>query len=473
MDYNEEEISNEIIEWINYFMLFDVDSINNKIVNKPANNMLNKDKESILIIKDKLFNQTYQLNNPLLNKEFDQNKNKCVNNLLNDYNVEGNQNKNIILNEKNIEININENFPKNELLIDNKTGKVILKSLKKNNNYNIDHLNNEQFLIEIKNKETLNFNNNDTKKNNITNTEKKKEFKNIKLQKFYNLSTDFNNDTDKDIYPKNNKYNYIKSIEKIPLTNPNKIKFTNKSSSLISNNENKNNEINKIYKNFLNIKSNQNIKNPTNENILLQSRNKSQGINSQKNVSNNLRINTFEKNKEMNKTQKIKKENNKEMIHNKINSNPNLKTINSKNNIFVEMTLLKDVSYTSLYQWKVLYKKRDPNEYNYENKNDNYKSEFFSFNNEPIDIQKPYRVTKNFKGLAKVKHLDENNILKQFNQEDIDDDKEKIIKKDNSNVYFMRKNKRNKNKNEKISNNKKYNIHKDFINRVENFQSIN
>ena len=473
MDYNEEEISNEIIEWVNYFMLFDVDSINNKIVNKPANNMLNKDKESILIIKDKLFNQTYQLNNPLLNKEFDQNKNKCVNNLLNDYNVEGNQNKNIILNEKNIEININENFPKNELLIDNKTGKVILKSLKKNNNYNIDHLNNEQFLIEIKNKETLNFNNNDTKKNNITNTEKKKEFKNIKLQKFYNLSTDFNNDTDKDIYPKNNKYNYIKSIEKIPLTNPNKIKFTNKSSSVISNNENKNNEINKIYKNFLNIKSNQNIKNPTNENILLQSRNKSQGINSQKKVSNNLRINTFENNKEMNKTQKIKKENNKEMIHNKINSNPNLKTINSKNNIFVEMTLLKDVSYTSLYQWKVLYKKRDPNEYNYENKNDNYKSEFFSFNNEPIDIQKPYRVTKNFKGLAKVKYLDENNILKQFNQEDIDDDKEKIIKKDNSNVYFMRKNKRNKNKNEKISNNKKYNIHKDFINRVENFQSIN
>ena len=175
----------------------------------------------------------------------------------------------------------------------------------------------------------------------------------------------------------------------------------------------------------------------------------------------------------MNKTQKIKKENNKEMIHNKINSNPNLKTINSKNNIFVEMTLLKDVSYTSLYQWKVLYKKRDPNEYNYENKNDNYKSEFFSFNNEPIDIQKPYRVTKNFKGLAKVKYLDENNILKQFNQEGIDDDKEKIIKKDNSNVYFMRKNKRNKNKNEKISNNKKYNIHKDFINRVENFQSIN
>ena len=439
MDYNEEEISNEIIEWINYFMLFDVDSINNKIVNKPANNMLNKDKESILIIKDKLFNQTYQLNNPLLNKEFDQNKNKCVNNLLNDYNVEGNQNKNIILNEKNIEININE----------------------------------KQFLIEIKNKETLNFNNNDTKKNNITNTEKKKEFKNMKLQKFYNLSTDFNNETDNDIYPKNNKYNYIKSIEKIPLTNPNKIKFTNKSSSLISNNENKNNEINKIYKNFLNIKSNQNIKNPTNENILLQSRNKSQGINSQKNVSNNLRINTFENNKEMNKTQKIKKENNKEMIHNKINSNPNLKTINSKNNIFVEMTLLKDVSYTSLYQWKVLYKKRDPNEYNYENKNDNYKSEFFSFNNEPIDIQKPYRVTKNFKGLAKVKYLDENNILKQFNQEDIDDDKEKIIKKDNSNVYFMRKNKRNKNKNEKISNNKKYNIHKDFINRVENFQSIN
>ena len=473
MDYNEEEISNEIIEWINYFMLFDVDSINNKIVNKPANNMLNKDKESILIIKDKLFNQTYQLNNPLLNKEFDQNKNKCVNNLLNDYNVEGNQNKNIILNEKNIEININENFPKNELLIDNKTGKVILKSLKKNNNYNIDHLNNDQFLIEIKNKDTLNFNNNDTKKNNITNTEKKKEFKNMKLQKFYNLSTDFNNETDNDIYPKNNKYNYIKSIEKIPLTNPNKIKFTNKSSSVISNNENKNNEINKIYKNFLNIKSNQNIKNPTNENILLQSRNKSQGINSQKNVSNNLRINTFENNKEMNKTQKIKKENNKEMIHNKINSNPNLKTINSKNNIFVEMTLLKDVSYTSLYQWKVLYKKRDPNEYNYENKNDNYKSEFFSFNNEPIDIQKPYRVTKNFKGLAKVKYLDENNILKQFNQEDIDDDKEKIIKKDNSNVYFMRKNKRNKNKNEKISNNKKYNIHKDFINRVENFQSIN
>ena len=42
----------------------------------------------------------------------------------------------------------------------------------------------------------------------------------------------------------------------------------------------------------------------------------------------------------------------------------------------------------------------------------------------------------------------------------------------------MRKKKRNKNLklnnlNEKLSNNKKYNIHKDFINRVENFQLIN
>ena len=176
MDYNEEEISNEIIEWINYFMLFDVDSINNKIVNKPANNMLNKDKESILIIKDKLFNQTYQLNNPLLNKELDQNKNKCVNNLLNDYNVEGNQNKNIILNEKNIEININENFPKTELLIDNKTGKVILKSLKKNNNYNIDHINNAQFLCDIENKEKLKINNNTSRKRRRWNNKNKPRF---------------------------------------------------------------------------------------------------------------------------------------------------------------------------------------------------------------------------------------------------------------------------------------------------------
>ena len=473
MDYNNEEISNEIIEWINYFMLFDVDSINNKITNEPANNKLNQENKTILIKKDKLFNKIYQINNPLLNKELIQNKNELVSK--NDYNLQNNQNKKDILNQNKIEININENFPKNELLIDNKTGKIVLKSLKKNNNYNIDHINNAQFLCDIENKETLKINYNDIKKNNmIINSEKKKELKNIKLQKLYNLSTDFNYENDENIYPKNKKYNYIKRIEKIPLTNPNRVLYKNKSSPIISNKQNKNNEMTEIYKNFINIG---NIEKFTKDNIILQSNNKCQGINSENKKIKNLTINAYE-HKEINPIQRNKKIHNSDIIHNKINSNPNFRSKNNNNNVFVEMTILKDISYTSLYQWKVLYKKRDPKEYNYENKNDNYKSEFFSPNNEPIDIQKPYRITKNFKGLAKVKYLDNNNILKQFNQEDIDDEKKKIIKKDNSNIYFMRKKKRNKNLklnnlNEKLSNNKKYNIHKDFINRVENFQLIN
>ena len=50
----------------------------------------------------------------------------------------------------------------------------------------------------------------------------------------------------------------------------------------------------------------------------------------------------------------------------------------------------------------------------------------FSLNNETIDIQKPLELLK-IKGLAKVKYIDGNKIVKQFNQEDIDDEKEKII----------------------------------------------
>ena len=109
------------------------------------------------------------------------------------------------------------------------------------------------------------------------------------------------------------------------------------------------------------------------------------------------------------------------------------------------MTLLKDITYASLYKWKVLYNKRDPNQYNYENKSDNYKSEYFSRKNEPIDIQKPYFKNKNIKGLPKVKYLDQNNILNKLydNDDSLKCENEKLIKED-KNLYFMRKKKKSK-----------------------------
>ena len=109
------------------------------------------------------------------------------------------------------------------------------------------------------------------------------------------------------------------------------------------------------------------------------------------------------------------------------------------------MTLLKDITYASLYKWKVLYNERDPNHYNYENKSDNYKSEYFSRKNEPSDIQKPYFKTKNIKGLPKVKYLDENNILKKLYAQDdsLKYENDKFIKED-KNIYFMRKKKKSK-----------------------------
>ena len=104
----------------------------------------------------------------------------------------------------------------------------------------------------------------------------------------------------------------------------------------------------------------------------------------------------------------------KPQLENNNKINLNLMNKNNKKSVFVEMALLKDVTYTSLYEWKILYDKRDPKIYNYENKSDNYKSQYFSSKNEPIDIQKPYNKTKNCKGLPKVKFLDENNILQSL-----------------------------------------------------------
>ena len=442
------EIDNlQYMEWINYFPSFFVSSINNQIINNIANNEINKEDDENLI------NQEFKL---IKNIEIPEKIKEFNDDINNNINIPKNNNPDILLN-KNVIIQKENN---NEFIND-------LKNLKEK----IPEKDNKLEIKEEQNKYLKNDKNNNIMKE-----------KNIKLGNIYRgkINPEDQKVIEENIYPKKFKYNYIKNIEKLPLNlskylTHQKLNYSNNLSETVSkqnnnpiNYNNKNN--NTIPKSKILGNKNLNSNNIEDETLRNKKLNHKE-MNSE--ILNKLNINENEHQRSKSKPQL---ENN-----NKINLN--LMNKNNKKSVFVEMALLKDVTYTSLYEWKILYDKRDPKIYNYENKSDNYKSQYFSSKNEPIDIQKPYNKTKNCKGLPKVKFLDENNILQSLddNENSFENENEKFIKKDfYNNIYFMRKKKKVKsklNKNDKNNNNivngEKYNIHKDFIRRVEKFQTIN
>ena len=463
------------IEWINYFYTFKVKSINNQIENKPSNNELNKLIEPVLLTEKKQIIKSDIIENNIDNNLTNYKKDEI--------------NEQIILKS-----NVN---PKNNLV--NKEIK------KENENYNNQIIQNENYdeIKNIKNNIEDDKLNDYLNKKDLTNNLDNKNIQNKKEQKIIShnlykgsLNPEIEKEIEENIYPKNKKYNYIKKIIRMPIENnsinTNKI-FHNKQNinnyNNIQNNIdelNQNNNNNKIPKTISyrlktpNYKSNYTLDNNSpninynkkneqyNNNFYYQTDNyknendynnedyNNNNYNENDNNRNYNTINDYNNNYNINSEYHSQKNINKNYytlnLHQKSKSRPQIEKIPNENNlnkknknVFVEMTLLKDITYASLYKWKVLYNERDPNHYNYENKSDNYKSEYFSRKNEPSDIQKPYFKTKNIKGLPKVKYLDENNILKKLYAQDdsLKYENDKFIKED-KNIYFMRKKKKSK-----------------------------
>ena len=463
------------IEWINYFYTFKVKSINNQIENKPSNNELNKLIEPVLLTEKKQIIKSDIIENNIDNNLTNYKKDEI--------------NEQIILKS-----NVN---PKNNLV--NKEIK------KENENYNNQIIQNENYdeIKNIKNNIEDDKLNDYLNKKDLTNNLDNKNIQNKKEQKIIShnlykgsLNPEIEKEIEENIYPKNKKYNYIKKIIRMPIENNsiniNKIihnkqninNYNNIQNNIDELNQNNNN--NKIPKTITyrlktpNYKSNYTLDNNSpninynkkneqynntfyhqtdnykNENDYNNEDYNNNNYNENDNNRNYNTINDYNNNYNINSEYHSQKNINKNYytlnLHQKSKSRPQIEKIPNENNlnkknknVFVEMTLLKDITYASLYKWKVLYNERDPNHYNYENKSDNYKSEYFSRKNEPSDIQKPYFKTKNIKGLPKVKYLDENNILKKLYAQDdsLKYENDKFIKED-KNIYFMRKKKKSK-----------------------------
>ena len=463
------------IEWINYFYTFKVKSINNQIENKPSNNELNKLIEQVLLTEKKKIIKSDIIENNIDNNLTNYKKDEINEQIILKSNV--NPNNNLINKELKEE---NENY--NNQIIQNE---------------NYDEIKNIKYKIEDdKLNDYLN-------KKDLTNNLDNKNIQNKKEQKIIShnlykgsLNPEIEKEIEENIYPKNKKYNYIKKIIRMPIENNsiniNKIihnkqninNYNNIQNNIDELNQNNNN--NKIPKTITyrlktpNYKSNYTLDNNSpnlnynkkneqyNNNFYHQTDNyknendynnedyNNNNYNENDNNRNYNTINDYNNNYNINSEYHSQKNINKNYytlnLHQKSKSRPQIEKIPNENNlnkknknVFVEMTLLKDITYASLYKWKVLYNERDPNHYNYENKSDNYKSEYFSRKNEPSDIQKPYFKTKNIKGLPKVKYLDENNILKKLYAQDdsLKYENDKFIKED-KNIYFMRKKKKSK-----------------------------
>ena len=463
------------IEWINYFYTFKVKSINNQIENKPSNNELNKLIEPVLLTEKKQIIKSDIIENNIDNNLTNYKKDEINEQIILKSNV--NPNNNLINKELKEE---NENY--NNQIIQNE---------------NYDEIKNIKYKIEDdKLNDYLN-------KKDLTNNLDNKNIQNKKEQKIIShnlykgsLNPEIEKEIEENIYPKNKKYNYIKKIIRMPIENNsiniNKIihhqqninNYNNIQNNIDELNQNNNN--NKIPKTITyrlktpNYKSNYTLDNNSpnlnynkkneqyNNNFYHQTDNyknendynnedyNNNNYNENDNNRNYKTINDYNNNYNINSEYHSQKNINKNYytlnLHQKSKSRPQIEKIPNENNlnkknknVFVEMTLLKDITYASLYKWKVLYNERDPNHYNYENKSDNYKSEYFSRKNEPSDIQKPYFKTKNIKGLPKVKYLDENNILKKLYAQDdsLKYENDKFIKED-KNIYFMRKKKKSK-----------------------------
>ena len=395
-------------EWINFFSQgYDVYSLNNQLERKKANNDLYNYPEQLKIISkviEKEEKRDLNFNNYLKNRIRDSKEDDNNSNNSGEYiKTESNE---VSLNGKlpfksNIKNDVNE--LKNKINIKEclynlkpflnpitKQNEERIKKIESINKNKINHYNKKSININLPFKNTTSFTN-DKLKNNKTEINKVDFFNNILLKKIITKS------------PLNS--NLQSTLERTKSNT----RIRNMKLSI----EKKEDKIN----NFIIPKdfdfTHKKIK-PYNS------------CNSDKYIPRNKRINSTLEKKASDKKIKKKSESDSKISGKK------------KNNIFIDMNLFKDSSYTSIYKWKRIYKDRNTIGYNYKNNNYNYK--YFLYPKDKI----PNKINNSFS--QQIKYLDDYNILQ------LCDEKKNIssINKNKDNILFsMEKNKNNINKNRK------------------------
>ena len=395
-------------EWINFFSQgYDVYSLNNQLERKKANNDLYNYPEQLKIISkviEKEEKRDLNFNNYLKNrirdsKEDDNNSNNSgeyIKTESNEVSLNGklpfkSNIKNDVDELKN-KINIKECLYNLKPFLNpiTKQNEERIKKIESINKNKINHYNKKSININLPFKNTTSFTN-DKLKNNKTEINKVDFFNNILLKKIITKS------------PLNS--NLQSTLERTKSNT----RIRNMKLSI----EKKEDKIN----NFIIPKdfdfTHKKIK-PYNS------------CNSDKYIPRNKRINSTLEKKASDKKIKKKSESDSKISGKK------------KNNIFIDMNLFKDSSYTSIYKWKRIYKDRNTIGYNYKNNNYNYK--YFLYPKDKI----PNKINNSFS--QQIKYLDDYNILQ------LCDEKKNIssINKNKDNILFsMEKNKNNINKNRK------------------------
>ena len=396
-------------EWINFFSQgYDVYSLNNQLKGKNANNDLCNYPEQLKIIFKKKEIKEITLNNHLNNmirdiKDNDKNSNKNSKYIKTESNevslngklpIKSNKNKN--LRELKNKYDIKEYFHNLKPFLNTTTYEKDerIKKIEPMNKNKINHYNKKSIDTNLPFKNTTPIKKNEKLNNNKTELNKINLFNNKLLKKIVAKS------------PLNS--NLQSTLER---TKSN-VKISNMKLSIEKKNDNIFNFI--IPKDF----------DFTHKKIKTYIT-----CNSEKYIPNNKKRNTTIEKKTFDK--KIKKKRFSKS-DSKMNNNHN------KNNIFIDMNLFKDTTYTSIYKWKRVYKNRNTIGYNYKNNNYNYK--YFLYPKDKI----PNKVNNSFS--QQIKYLDDYNILQ------LCDEKKNIpsINKNKDNILFsMEKNKNNINKNRK------------------------
>ena len=390
-------------EWINFFSQgYDVYSLNNQLERKKANNDLYNYPEQLKIISkviEKEEKRDLNFNNYLKNRIRDSKEDDNNSNNSGEYiKTESNE---VSLNGKlpfksNIKNDVNE--LKNKINIKEclynlkpflnpitKQNEERIKKIESINKNKINHYNKKSININLPFKNTTSFTN-DKLKNNKTEINKVDFFNNILLKKIITKS------------PLNS--NLQSTLERTKSNT----RIRNMKLSI----EKKEDKIN----NFIIPKdfdfTHKKIK-PYNS------------CNSDKYIPRNKRINSTLEKKASDK--KIKKK--------RFSESDSKISGKKKNNIFIDMNLFKDTSYTSIYKWKRIYKDRNTIGYNYKNNNYNYK--YFLYPKDKI----PKKENNSFS--HQIKYLDDNNILQKC------DEKKKIpsINNKKDNVLFSIEKKKN------------------------------
>ena len=369
-------------EWINFFSQgYDVYSLNNQLKGKNANNDLCNYPEQLKIIFKKKEIKEITLNNHLNNmirdiKDNDKNSNKNSKYIKTESNevslngklpIKSNKNKN--LRELKNKYDIKEYFHNLKPFLNTTTYEKDerIKKIEPMNKNKINHYNKKSIDTNLPFKNTTPIKKNEKLNNNKTELNKINLFNNKLLKKIVAKS------------PLNS--NLQSTLER---TKSN-VKISNMKLSIEKKNDNIFNFI--IPKDF----------DFTHKKIKTYIT-----CNSEKYIPNNKKRNTTIEKKTFDK--KIKKKRFSKS-DSKMNNNHN------KNNIFIDMNLFKDTTYTSIYKWKRVYKNRNTIGYNYKNNNYNYK--YFLYPKDKI----PNKVNNSFS--QQIKYLDDYNILQLCDEKKI------------------------------------------------------